>query len=82
MIHKIREFVEKEIRPCVQGDGGDLEIIGLEGNTLSVAALNECSRCPLTRSCYRTWLEDRINGKFQSSLTVDIKIRKPYFWDK
>jgi len=79
---RISRFLEEQIRPRVQGDGGDLELTALEGNALRIKALNECSRCPLTTNCYKEWLRSRINTEFNAFYDVEIQIQKPYFWDK
>lgn len=81
-LEEVNTYIEEKIRPCVQGDGGDLRVIDLEDNKVRIAALNECSRCPLTMNCYKTWLEDEINKQFESGYEVVITIEKPYFWDK
>ena len=35
-LDKINEILDEEIRPFLQNDGGDLYVVGLEGNKLSV----------------------------------------------
>lgn len=43
---KIEEILDKTIRPGLQGDGGDLEVLSLEGKTLSVRYQGACGSCP------------------------------------
>ncbi len=45
-IAKIQEVMEKEIRPMLQQDGGDVELIDLEGNRVVVALRGICTSCP------------------------------------
>lgn len=45
-IAKIQDIVEKEIRPMLQQDGGDVELIDLEGNSVLVALRGICTSCP------------------------------------
>lgn len=43
---KINEILDEQVRPYLQGDGGDLYVIGLEGNLLSVHYQGACGSCP------------------------------------
>jgi Fe-S cluster biogenesis protein NfuA len=43
------EDVEKaleEIRPMLQADGGDIELVGIEGNKVKVRLRGACAGCP------------------------------------
>ncbi len=42
----INVLLDEQIRPALQGDGGDLHVIGLDGNTLSVHYQGACGTCP------------------------------------
>lgn len=42
----INGLLDEQIRPYLQSDGGDLYVIGLEGNTLSVHYQGACGSCP------------------------------------
>lgn len=75
-------YINEQIRPCVQGDGGDLELVEIKDNKIQILALNECSICPLTMNCYKNWLEEQLNQQFKLNYQLEIKIKKPYFWDK
>jgi Fe-S cluster biogenesis protein NfuA len=43
---KIEEILDRTIRPGLQGDGGDLDVISLEGKKLSVSYQGACGSCP------------------------------------
>ncbi len=45
-LDKISVLLDEEIRPYLQNDGGDLHVLGLEGNTLSVHYQGACGTCP------------------------------------
>ena len=45
-LDKINEILDDQIRPYLQGDGGDLYVVGLEGNKLSVHYQGACGSCP------------------------------------
>jgi Fe-S cluster biogenesis protein NfuA len=42
----IQELLDEQVRPYLQGDGGDLHVIGLEGNLLKVHYQGACGSCP------------------------------------
>jgi Fe-S cluster biogenesis protein NfuA len=46
----IGELLDREIRPYLQGDGGDLHVLGLEGNRLTVHYQGACGSCPSSMS--------------------------------
>lgn len=45
-LNKINQLIDEQIRPYLQGDGGDLHVIGLEGNCLSIHYQGACGTCP------------------------------------
>ena len=45
-LEQINELLDEEVRPYLQGDGGDLYVVGLEGSTLRVHYQGACGSCP------------------------------------
>ena len=45
-LDKINEVLDEQVRPYLQGDGGDLYVLGLEGHRLSVHYQGACGSCP------------------------------------
>jgi NFU1 iron-sulfur cluster scaffold homolog, mitochondrial len=45
-LDKINDILDDQIRPYLQGDGGDLYVVGLEGNKLTVHYQGACGSCP------------------------------------
>ncbi len=46
----ISELLDERVRPFLQGDGGDIFIVGLEGNQLQVHYQGACGSCPSSLS--------------------------------
>jgi NifU-like protein len=44
----IQDIIEREIRPGLQADGGDIEIIDIEGNKVTVALRGMCTGCVMS----------------------------------
>ena len=45
-LDRINEILDEQVRPYLQGDGGDLYVLGLEGNQLMVHYQGACGSCP------------------------------------
>jgi Fe-S cluster biogenesis protein NfuA len=43
---RINNVLDEQIRPYLQGDGGDLYVVGLDGNKLTVHYQGACGSCP------------------------------------
>jgi Fe-S cluster biogenesis protein NfuA len=45
-LDSINQLIDDQVRPALQGDGGDLNVVGLNGNLLSVHYQGACGSCP------------------------------------
>ena len=57
------EAVINEIRPLLQGDGGDIELVGIEGNVVKVRLRGACAGCPGAQMTLKMAVERRIKAK-------------------
>lgn len=46
MLGRIQSIIDSRIRPALAGDGGGLEVIGLDGYTLTIRYQGACGSCP------------------------------------
>jgi NFU1 iron-sulfur cluster scaffold homolog, mitochondrial len=49
-LYMINGLLDEQIRPYLQGDGGDLHVLGLEGNRLTLHYQGACGSCPSSMS--------------------------------
>jgi len=56
----IELMLDQEIRPYLQGDGGDLHVLGLNGNQLIVHYQGACGTCPSAISGTLQAIENRL----------------------
>lgn len=52
MSEELREKVEKaleDIRPHLQADGGDIDLVDVEGGVVKVRLKGACGSCPMAR---------------------------------
>ncbi len=68
---QINEVVDKYIRPALQADGGDIEIVDFRDNVLSVRLQGACSCCPHARMT----LENAVGNTIRQAVSEDIVIK-------
>ena len=68
---QINEVVGKYIRPALQADGGDIEIVDFHDNILSVRLQVACSCCPHARMT----LENAVGNTIRQAVSQDIVIK-------
>lgn len=59
----MKEKVEKviqEMRPLLQRDGGDIELVDVEGNVVKVRLRGACGTCPMSIMTLKMGVEKRI----------------------
>ena len=48
-IKLVEETINREIRPALRQDGGDLELIDVDGNKVIVSFRGACAHCPMAQ---------------------------------
>ena len=69
-IAKIEEILDRTVRPALQGDGGDLQVVGLEGNVLLVNYQGACGSCPSSTAGTLKAIENILKDEFKSDIEV------------
>jgi len=70
-IAKIQDVMDKEIRPALQKDGGDLELVDVDGNRVLVALRGTCTSCPSAPFTLKLGIEDKLRELVHPDLTVE-----------
>mgnify|MGYP001288322096 CR=1 FL=1 len=60
-LEQIKEILDIEVRPYLQGDGGDLYIVGLIDNILQVHYQGACGSCPSSMSGTLAGIQSLVN---------------------
>jgi NFU1 iron-sulfur cluster scaffold homolog, mitochondrial len=68
-LDRINNLLDEEIRPYLQGDGGDLYVVGLKDNVLSVHYQGACGTCPSSISGTLRGIENLLR-----SIETDIQV--------
>lgn len=66
----IQETIERDIRPSLRADGGDIELIDIDGNTVIVAFRGVCSSCPSSEITLKENVEKKLREFVSDDLTV------------
>ena len=77
---KVKDYVENVLQPKLQGDGGWVEFVSLEGNELTLIFRGECSKCLILHRCV-LWIEEQIKKDLNKTVKVNPIRKKPYFQD-
>lgn len=54
---KVREVLEK-IRPALQADGGDIELVGVKDRVVKVRLKGACAGCPMSQLTLKNFVEN------------------------
>ncbi len=76
----VQNYVENILQPKLQGDGGWVEYVSLEGDKLTLIFRGECSKCLILHRC-TAWIEEQIKHDLKKTLRVEAIRKKPYFQD-
>ena len=76
----VQYYVENILQPKLQGDGGWVEYVGLEGGILTLIFRGECSKCLILHRCV-AWIEEQIKLDLKKTVKVEAIRKKPYFQD-
>jgi NFU1 iron-sulfur cluster scaffold homolog, mitochondrial len=69
-LKRIDEIISATIRPALQADGGDLELVQLEGNILSVRYQGACGGCPSSTYGTLSAIEGILRDEYDPNIEV------------
>jgi len=74
MVETIEQKVQKaldEIKPQIQADGGDIDLVAIEGTTVKVKLRGACSGCPMAAMTLKQGVERIIKARVPEITQVD-----------
>ena len=69
-LQKIDKILDQSIRPHLQMDGGDIELVSLEKNILSLRYLGACGGCPSSMTGTLAAIRSTLQERYQEDLEV------------
>ena len=68
-VQRIEEVLDRTVRPYLQGDGGDLDVLAYENNRVVVNYVGACGTCPAsvsgTLQAVQSVLRDEVNPEIE-----------------
>jgi NifU-like protein len=69
-VQLIQETIEREIRPQLQKDGGDIELVDLDGHTVFVSMRGTCSQCKVADFTLKAVVQAKLREFVEPELIV------------
>ncbi|MFN3240466.1 MAG: NifU family protein [Planctomycetota bacterium] len=70
MLSKINALLDDRVRPALAGDGGGLQVMGLEGKTLYIRYEGACGSCPSSTSGTLMAIQNLLQSEVDEDLVV------------
>ena len=70
MEQQVKDFIG-EIRPLIQGHGGDVEFVSMADKTVKVRLLGACSHCPGAVMTLKNGIEAQLREAVSPELCVE-----------
>jgi len=70
-IMRIQQVIDEEVRPALQADGGDLELVDVDGDRVLVRLKGGCAGCPGAHITLKRWVEAKLREQVLPSLVVE-----------
>ncbi len=70
LLMQINELLDQKVRPALAGDGGGLEVVGVEGYTVKIRYQGACGTCPSAISGTLMAIEGLLRRDINEALEV------------
>ncbi len=70
-MHLIMETIDREIRPGLNADGGDIELIDIDGDRVLVALRGSCAGCVASSFTLKSGVEAKLKEFVSDAITVE-----------
>jgi NifU-like protein len=67
----IEETLEREIKPALKADGGDIDLVDIEGDRILVALRGACSTCKAAEVTLKDYVESKLRELVAPELVVE-----------
>jgi NifU-like protein len=69
-IDRIRDIIQSDIRPILAKDGGDCELVDVDGNEVTIRFKGHCNGCAFSNMTLLSVVEKKLREKISGSLVV------------
>ncbi len=67
----VQETIDRQIRPALRRDGGDIELVDIDGTRVLVALRGMCSQCPAAGVTLEQWVQAKLREFVDEQITVE-----------
>ncbi|WP_428559809.1 MAG: Fe-S cluster assembly protein NifU [Solidesulfovibrio sp. DCME] len=69
-MRRVAQVMDEEIRPNLKKDGGDIELVDIDGKTVLVALRGACKGCPVSNVTLTDFVQKRLQELVEPDITV------------
>jgi len=70
-IKMIEDALDREIRPALQKDGGDIELVDVDGDFVTVSLRGACGSCNKSQTTLKEYVEKKLREQVLDTLIVE-----------
>lgn len=70
-IKMIEDTLEREIKPALNQDGGDIELVDVDGNRVLVKLTGRCAACAMSEITLKDYVQDKLQELVAKELVVE-----------
>lgn len=67
---KVQQALD-DIRPQLQMDGGDVEFVAMEGETVKLRLVGHCAGCPMSQMTLKNGIEQHLKAVVSDAIKVE-----------
>lgn len=67
----VEETLEREIRPALRADGGDIELVDIYGTKVIVALRGTCTHCPSAEFTLKEYVEKKLREQVDEDIVLE-----------
>ncbi len=70
-IKLIEETLEREIKPALKQDGGDIQLVDVDGDRVLVKLIGTCATCAMSQVTLKDYVESKLKELVSTSVVVE-----------
>ena len=70
-IKLIEETLEREIKPALKQDGGDIKLVDVDGDRVMVKLIGTCASCAMSQVTLKDYVESKLKELVVNTLVVE-----------
>ena len=76
MLEKVREVIEKEIKPLLALEGGSIELVSVENGVVEVRLKGACAGCPMSQFTLVNFVEATLKDRIPE--VKEVRLAEPF----